>query len=65
MRTPIGLPVEVGELDGYTIALTVEQFLGWPSLWWHAWAPDGSYAGQTNNAHWLALLIADHRHKTA
>jgi hypothetical protein len=62
-RTPalLGLPVEVGQLHGYTVALTIERFVGRPSLWWHAWGPDGSYAGQTNSAHWLALLIAQHR----
>ncbi|OEU90531.1 hypothetical protein DB35_04940 [Streptomyces abyssalis] len=67
MRFPalLGLPVEAGLLDGYTIALTVERYFGRPSLWWHAWAPDGSYAGQTNNGRWLALLIAQHRQTTS
>ncbi|WP_181764118.1 hypothetical protein [Streptomyces albidus (ex Kaewkla and Franco 2022)] len=58
------LPVEAGVLKGYTVALTIERFYGRPSLWWHAWAPNGSYAGQTNNARWLALLITQHRQTT-
>lgn len=62
---PHQLPVEVGVLDGYTIALTIEVFRRQPSLWWHAWSPSGSYAGQSNSAQWLVLLIAQHRQTTA
>ncbi|KPI12061.1 hypothetical protein OK074_2682 [Actinobacteria bacterium OK074] len=57
-----GEPVQLGELNGYTVAVTAEDFRGTASFWWHAWSPTGSYAGQSNDPELLALLIARHRY---
>ncbi|MEU6217234.1 hypothetical protein ACFYWY_27505 [Streptomyces sp. NPDC002870] len=61
MKKTLGQPVETGELNGYTVALTAEDYRRTTSFWWHAWSPSGSYVGQTNDEDLLALLIARHR----
>ncbi|MFD9465592.1 hypothetical protein [Streptomyces sp. NPDC060027] len=65
MKKTLRQPVEVGELNGYTVALTAEDYRGNTSFWWHAWSPSGSYAGQSNDEDLLALLIARHRYDHA
>ncbi|MFJ9749578.1 hypothetical protein [Streptomyces chartreusis] len=62
MKKLRGQPVQLGEHDGYTIAVTSEDYRGTVSFWWHAWSAAGSYAGQANDPELLTLLIARHRY---
>ncbi|WP_262062637.1 RRQRL motif-containing zinc-binding protein [Streptomyces sp. STR69] len=57
-----GEPVQLGEMNGYIVAVTSEDHHGTVAFWWHAWSPAGSYAGQANDPGLLALLIARHRY---